>query len=155
GDVTGDGIPDLIAAVGAGSGGAPDHVKVFDGATGAVVASFYAFDPDSSDRTGLSVAAGDVNGDGFADVIVGIAGTNLPHVKIFDGTRLGLVDGNGTISAAAELGSFYAFELSYVGGVTVAAGDVNGDGLADVVVGTRTGRNELRVFFTPSYLTPA
>src|SRR5262245_19373035 len=42
GDVTGDGIPDLV--VGAGPGGGP-HVKVFDGVTGAEVRSFFAYTP--------------------------------------------------------------------------------------------------------------
>src|SRR5262245_44890077 len=42
-DVNGDGQTDLIAA--AGPGGGP-HVKVFDGATGALVREFFAYDPN-------------------------------------------------------------------------------------------------------------
>ena len=62
--MTGDGVPDLI--VGAGPGGGP-HVKVFDGRTGAVVASYYAYAPDFAG--GVSVAAADLDGDGRAEVL--------------------------------------------------------------------------------------
>src|SRR5262249_42203503 len=46
GDLTGDGVPDIVAAVALGqAAGTPAHVKVFDGLSGQEVASFFAFDP--------------------------------------------------------------------------------------------------------------
>ena len=60
-----------VVAVGAGNGGGP-IVRLLDPATGAVVAEFFAFDPDL--RTGVSVALADVTGDGVDDLIVGTGG---------------------------------------------------------------------------------
>jgi Domain of unknown function (DUF4394)/FG-GAP-like repeat len=177
GDVTGDGVSDIIAA--AGPGGSP-HVRVFDGRTGAQIpgslGSFLAFTPGF--RGGVNVAAGDVNGDGYEDVIVA-AGRGNPHVRVFSGLNgarlLGFVaydpafqggvrvaaadfnlDGRAEIITAAgpggrphvrvfdaatgaqlpgALGSFFAFDPSFHGGVFVAAGDINGDGVPEVVAG--------------------
>jgi hypothetical protein len=122
GDVTGDGTPDIITAPGAGGG---PQVKVFDGKTGALVTSFFAYDP--SFTGGVNVAAADVNGDGFADIVTGTGVGGSPNVKVFDG------------KTGAVLRSFYAYEDSFRGGVNVAAGDVTGDGRADVITGTGVG----------------
>ena len=85
GDVTGDGIPDVITAPGPGGG---PHVRVFDGAallTGVVdeVYSFFAYAPGFTG--GVFVAAADVNGDGRADIITGAGPGGGPHVRVFDG----------------------------------------------------------------------
>jgi hypothetical protein len=122
GDVTGDGTDDIVVT--AGPGGGPE-VKVYDGATGAVVRDFLAYDPGF--RGGVNVAVGDVNGDGIADVITGTGVSGGPNVRVFDGATGGLID------------SFFAYESSFRGGVNVAAGDVNGDGKADVITGTGVG----------------
>jgi hypothetical protein len=123
GDVTGDGFADII--VGAGAGAPGGHVEVFDGITGAPVRSFFAFDQGFTG--GVFVGAGDVTGDGFADIIVG-AGAGAPggHVEVFDGISGALVR------------SFLAFP-GFAGGVTVAGGDVTGDRVADIVVGAGPG----------------
>jgi len=122
GDVTGDGIDDIVTAAGAGGG---PHVKVFDGATGQEIRSFYAYGADF--HGGVSVAVGDVTGDGFADIVTGAGPGGGPHVKVFDG-RTG-----------AEVQSFYAYDAAFSGGVSVAAGDVNGDGRADIATGAGAG----------------
>ncbi len=138
GDVNGDGVQDIIVGSAQGS----SHVKVFDGATGAQIASFLAFAP--SFHGGVTVASGDVNGDGLDDVIVGVAGNGPPHVKVVDATKLTQTQANGQIADSALLASFYAFAPAFVGGVSVAAGDINGDGLDDVIVGANEG-NEAHV----------
>jgi hypothetical protein len=104
----------------------------------------------AGDRAGFSVApAGDVNGDGERDVIVGAPGVG-PNGN---GTSAGaafVVFGpfkrqEGSVIDLANLGA-RGFEIhgsgSQMAGQTVAAaGDVNGDGLADVIVGAPgTGR---------------
>jgi hypothetical protein len=122
GDVNGDEVEDI--AVAAGSGGGP-HVKVFDGISGAEIRSFFAFDP--AFRGGASIGLGDVTGDKQADVVVGAGEGGGPHVKVFDG------------ATGAEIRSFFAFEESFRGGVAVRAGDVSGDGLADIVTGAGPG----------------
>src|SRR5204862_62707 len=91
---------------------------------------------------GRSVAgAGDVNGDGFADLIVGASGTDAggrdrgEAYVVFGGTNLG-----GTTVTLNALGAggftLRGFEDGAYAGVGVAgAGDVNGDGFADLLVG--------------------
>jgi hypothetical protein len=118
GDVNGDGVPDIITAPGPGGG---PNVRVFDGKTGAMIQSFFAFDP--SVTTGLYVAAADVNGDGKADIIAGAGPGAGPAVSVFSGADDSL------------LTAFFAYDPAFTGGVTVAAGDVNGDGLPEIVTG--------------------
>jgi hypothetical protein len=75
----------------------------------------------------VSVAAGDVNGDGRADMITGAGAGGASHVKVFDGVTGG------------QIQSFFAFDAAFAGGVFVAAGDVDGDGRADIITGAGAG----------------
>jgi hypothetical protein len=122
GDVTGDGRADVVT--GAGAGGGP-QVNVFNGATGDLVRPFFAYDP--SFRGGVSVAVADTDGDGRADVVTGAGIGGAPQVNVFSGADLSLIR------------SIFAFDASFRGGVSVAAGDTNGDTLADVIAAAGPG----------------
>jgi hypothetical protein len=122
GDTNGDGYADIL--VGADAGAAP-HLRVFNGRDGAMLFNFYAY--DTAFRGGVRVAVGDVNGDGYADLITGSGPGSAAHVKVFSGR-------GGTL-----LQSYYAYHALIQEGIFVAAGDVNGDGCADVITGTDAG----------------
>jgi uncharacterized delta-60 repeat protein len=133
GDVTGNGYGDLIVA--AGFGGGP-RVAGFDGKSVAagnptrVFADFYAF--EQSLRNGVFVACGDVDGDGFADLIAGGGPGGGPRVTVFNGKSL-LAN---TYDTTAD---FFAGDPSNRGGVRVAARELDGDKRADVIAGAGDG----------------
>jgi hypothetical protein len=132
GDVTGDGKDDIIATAGAG---ATAQVKVFDGATGSDVGGAFAnlipFLDVAAMKAGLFVAAGDVNGDGKADIIVSVL-KGAPVLRVFNGVTGQQI---GSLSPAEAPG--------YVGGIRVATGDVNGDGILDIITSTAKAKGLL------------
>jgi hypothetical protein len=129
GDVNGDSVPDIITGPGLGMAA---RVKVFNGANGQLLRSFLAF--PSNYGGGVFVAAGDINCDGFDDIVVG-RGAGGAQVKVFSGKNNQL------------LRSFPAFGPGFLGGVRVAAGDVNGDGRDDLIAGAGPGSTaRVRVF---------
>jgi hypothetical protein len=132
GDVNGDRVADVITAAQVGGFG---HIKAFDGLTGSQIRSFFAFEGFGGV---VSLAAGDVNGDGFADFVVGALTGGPPHVKVFDGRTSALIM------------SFYAFDPDFGGGVQVAAGDLNNDGRADIITAVAShGPPHVKVFRGP------
>ena len=154
GDVNGDGITDLIvSATGADPAGstyiiyghAGDYLPVFDLATIDGGAAGYRIDGEvRNDRAGRAAAtAGDVNGDGIDDIIIGAYLSNPDGVT--DAGSAYVVFGKAGISTPllnlAALNGSNGFEISglaaqdWVGFSVASAGDVNGDGFADVIVG--------------------
>ena len=134
GDVTGDGTDDVIVA--AGTGGGP-RVAVFDGRTGLRIADFFTFEPDF--RGGLHVAAADTDGDGRAEVVVGAGST-----PTFSGGPRVTAINPLTLTRTAD---FFAFDPLFRGGVRVAAADLDGDGVAEIVaVAGPSGGPHVRVF---------
>jgi hypothetical protein len=114
-----------VFAVGADLGGQPE-VHVYN-ADGSLRDSFLAY--ADSFRGGVRVAIADVNGDGVPDVITAAGPGGGPHVKVFDG-----------VTGLEDL-SFFAYDGSFSGGVTVAAGEINGKGV--IVTGTGFGEEPL------------
>ncbi|MCA9070201.1 MAG: VCBS repeat-containing protein, partial [Planctomycetaceae bacterium] len=142
GDITNDGLPDIIAA--AGPGGGP-HVRIFDGSTpqtGGVVGTdsgnFFAYDMGFTG--GVFVATGQVVGnDDRVDIITGPGSGGGPNVRVFDGSTL--------MQSTAPIGNFLAYGAGFTGGVRVSATDITGDGIDDIVTtpGQGGGPN-LRIF---------
>jgi hypothetical protein len=155
GDVNGDGRADLLVSV---SGGDVAYVA-FGKSDAAPIATLdlapmssspagFAIVPsDAYPQAGYSLAnAGDVNGDGLDDILVGTASFNIngSAYVVFGKTTTETVDlaaldagaGGGFAIVGAATGDAVGLSVS-------GAGDVNGDGLADVIVGatgTETGR---------------
>jgi hypothetical protein len=144
GDVNGDGVPEIIVA--AGPGGGP-HVKVVDGtkldqvdANGeiedsALLGNFYAYDPHFNG--GVFVAFG--ISEGTPEIITGAGPGGSPHVKVIDATKLSQLQDNSVIANSALVGQFYAYSPFFNGGVRVAAADLNGDQVLDIVTGAGPG----------------
>lgn len=144
GDVNGDGDDEIVIAAGPGAG---PHVKVFDynGTSGTLpeIVSDWAFaDPLSSPGgffdSGMYVSAADLDGDGKAELIVGAGALAGPHVKFFKTQGFDL----------QEIDSFFALNnLNFIGGVRLGTVDLDGDGRAEILVGTGSGiTNQIRIF---------
>ena len=130
GDVNGDGYADLITGTGVGGG---PHIKVFDlrGGQPVTIASFFAFEPTF--MGGVYVATGDINADGYADVIVGAGQTGGPRVKVFNGAA------GYAINTIAPAMDFFAYDPSFTGGVTVSAGNRDTQSGDEVITGAGVG----------------
>lgn len=128
GDLNNDGEQEIIVA--AGPGGGP-HIRVFN-INGELKGQFFAF--NKTFRGGVNVAATDVNGDGKDEIIAVQAADGDSEIKIFN-------------NRGQLLGSFYAYDNKFKGGLNIATGDIDGDGEDEIVVGLGTGKiPEVRVF---------
>lgn len=126
GDVNQDGVPDFVVGLfylDVGGLNYAGTAKVYSGATGALL---YQFD-GTLQYQGLgrgATGAGDVNNDGFDDIIVGaLSGTLVDSALVFsgaDGSQLYTLQGAGD---------------DYHGISVDGLGDINGDGFDDLVVG--------------------
>lgn len=122
-------LPEEIVT-GAGFGGGP-HVRIFD-VEGRLKGQFFAYDKNR--RNGVMVAVGDIDGDGISEIVTGSGKGFKPEVKIFrkDGT---------------VVSSFLAYNEKFLGGVNVASGDINGDGIDEIVTGPGLGGGpHIRIF---------
>ena len=129
GDVNRDGVLDLLVA--AGFGGGP-RVACFDGKLllagqrSRVFNDRFVFEPGL--RNGAFIASGDLNGDGFMDVVAGGGPGGGPRVFALSGADL--LNGQAT-----QLANFFGGDEASRGGIRVTMKDLDADTRADIVVG--------------------
>jgi hypothetical protein len=149
-DVNGDFVPDIITVPGPGRAA---EVKVFDGAilaglvnaqhfvanpAAALLADFKSEGAASTYTAGLYVAAADIDGDGSQDIVTSRA-RGATRVRVFAN------DGTGT--AFTQVATWAPYSASLAFGAVVAAGDTDGDGLAEVITAPGAGTTvQVRVF---------
>ncbi len=129
GDVNGDGTPDIITIA---DQGAVSLVRVFD-SNGKKISQFYAF--DKKVKGTYNVASADLNGDGKDEIVVTPAAGTTGKIAIFNGSTGKLVK------------QFSGFGKKTKIGTTVAVGDTDGDGDAEIVVAAQSKSSpEIRVY---------
>jgi hypothetical protein len=140
GDVNGDGFGDVVVA--AGTGGGP-RIAAFSGKTLTLTGGpklggdFLAFDPKL--RNGAFIAVGDVNADGFADIITGAGPGGGPQVSIFSGSAY-------TSGSIVRTASFFAGDVNNRAGVPVAARFLDSDDNLDLLVGAASGSDTVTAY---------
>jgi hypothetical protein len=150
GDFNGDGFADIAAGIpfrtvnGATNAGA---VAVWYGsASGTSGSGKQVFYPgvnsikgpaQTNANFGLSLAAGDFNGDGFSDLAIGSPGANNAAgvVNVIYGSAAKLTASGNQLWTQDTVGNGVASQTGAGFGTTIAAGDFNGDGKADLVIG--------------------
>jgi hypothetical protein len=135
GDVNGDGTPDIIVASGQGM---PGLIQVYDGTDLQLLTTY---SPLGNFSGGLNVAAGDLNRDGHADIVVGVKSAGSPFVTVIDGA-------SGTV-----MDRFQVYPTVYTGGFKVVVADVNHDGYPDVIVAPNTNARLVKAFSGQSIAT--
>ncbi len=122
GDVNMDGRPEIIVAAAAGGG---PHFTVHN-YKGQLIASEMAYDKNF--RGGIRLATADFNNDGRFEILTGPE-VGAPHVQMFNTLTNKVVRLNP---------GFYAFSSDFRGGLSLAGGDVDGDGKEEIIVSQRT-----------------
>lgn len=117
GDLDGNGMREIVT--GAGPGGGP-HIRTWKTDGTVWGGGFFAF--NETERGGVSIAVGDVDGDGIEEIIVGSGQGAIPRVRVFDG--------RGTLKGEIRLGT-----QTLSGGLSVFSADIDGDGKAEIFVG--------------------
>ena len=142
GDVDGDGYDDLIVGAHLYDSPTSDEGIVFlyrGGSLGPAFTSFWNAQGDSPGaQLGFSVApAGDVNGDGYGDVVVGAPGyQGVGQARVHLGSSGGLSPSASWARGGEQSGERF-------GASVAGAGDLNGDGFGDVVVGANAFNNSI------------
>lgn len=131
GNVLGGQRPEIITA--AGPGGGP-HVRVFNRSGEYTGMDFFPFGSDYVG--GVSIAAANVDGGEYDELVTAMHSFGEPWVKVYrtDDTR-------------AILGEFKAYDDAFMGGVNVTGGDIDRDGVDEVITSTRqAGGPHIRAF---------
>jgi Bacterial Ig domain/RTX calcium-binding nonapeptide repeat (4 copies)/FG-GAP repeat len=158
GDINGDGFDDLIIGASGASPNGQDSagssyvvfgtksglsasldLSSLDGSNGFVINGI-----NRNDRLGTSVSnAGDINGDGFDDLIIGASGAD-PNGQFYAGSSYVVFGRSSGFGAGFDLSSLDGSEGFVINGINQfdrsgesvsSAGDINGDGFDDLIIG--------------------
>lgn len=128
-DINGDGTQEIITGTSLGYG---PHLRVFNSRGKLINPGFFAY--NKGFRGGVSVALCDTNGNHLQEVVTGAGPHGGAHIRIF-------TSGGRVLSPG-----FFAYPPTYRGGVRVACGDLNGDGIDEIITSKMTGAPEIKIF---------
>ncbi|MFC1598399.1 putative glycoside hydrolase [Patescibacteria group bacterium] len=133
-DYENDGRPEIVTGT---MRGYQPLVKVFDAQGNVLNDGFHAYQPGY--MGGVNVAYCDTNGNGKKEIVVGAGHMGGPQVRIFgtDGKLLS--------------GGFFAYHPTFRGGVNVACGDIDGNGIDEIVTGAGYGGSSHVRYFNSKF----
>ncbi|MEI8255587.1 MAG: VCBS repeat-containing protein, partial [Deltaproteobacteria bacterium] len=146
-DVDGDGLPEILVGADAAGAHSEGRVYVYAGTRGAFATTpaMVIDGTESAGRFGWGLSsAGDINGDGYVDVVVG-----APHVEAWNGRAYVFHGSSRGLALAPDETLLPPEAMGNFGALVTSAGDVNGDGYADVLVSapsTNISRGALFVY---------
>lgn len=125
--------------VGQASGGF--GVAYYGGKDQRLLHRFQAFSGNGLGNKGVSLALGDINGDGDPEVIVGSRASGSPKLRIYSPSGVLMMKFDGFLPG------------EYPNGINVASGDVNGDNFDDIIVGGGAGQAPVVTIYSGRQLT--